>query len=224
MGFITKLQAINQMLLAAGESPVADLVNSSGIDTGIADIILEQASLDIQLRGLANNKIVRKITPNSSGKIIFDTEDSDEEGIISAELLSKHLNEDGTSYVVAKVLNTTPPVLYNYTDETDIWKIEDTYYIEIIKKLKWEYLDTAIQRSILATSARQYQIVTQGDGEADKYLQYNEQMHFFKGRASDINSKKRNIFKTGDLNVRGAILRNPYIMGYNAARYWKGLI
>jgi hypothetical protein len=69
MGFITKLQAINQMLLAAGESPVADLLNNSGIDTSVAETILEQASLDFQLRGLANNKMIRKLNPNAQGKI-----------------------------------------------------------------------------------------------------------------------------------------------------------
>ena len=134
MGFITKLQAINQMLLTAGESLVADLNNNSGIDTGIAETILEQASLDMQMRGLANNKLVRKFNPDSSGKIIFDSADSDEEGIISAELISWHLNTDGIQ-ITAKLFSDSPPRLYNYTDETDIW-ISGDYYVEVIKKLR----------------------------------------------------------------------------------------
>ena len=174
MGFITKLQAINQMLLTAGESLVADLNNNSGIDTGIAETILEQASLDMQMRGLANNKLVRKFNPDSSGKIIFDSADSDEEGIISAELISWHLNTDGIQ-ITAKLFSDSPPRLYNYTDERDIW-ISGDYYVEVIKKLRWEHLDTPVQRAIMASAMRQYQIITQGDGEADRYLEYNEQM------------------------------------------------
>ena len=105
MGFITKLQAINQMLLAAGEAPVADLLNNSGIDTSVAETILEQASLDFQLRGLANNKMIRKLNPNSEGKIYFSVgADSDEEGIISADLMSLHLNTNNER-IVAKVYN-----------------------------------------------------------------------------------------------------------------------
>ena len=220
MGFITKLQAINQMLLAAGESPVADLINNSGIDTGIAETILEQASLDFQLRGLANNKIIRKFNPNSYNKIIFDSGDSDEEGIISAELVSLHLTTDGQR-IIAKVLNDTPPKLYNYTEDKDTW-ITGDYYIEVTKKLKWEHLDTPIQRAIMATAMRQYQISTQGDGEADRYLEYNEQFYNIKGKASDINYKKRNIFEGGDMNVRGAAFRNPYIYDPSRYRYWRG--
>lgn len=228
MGFITKLQAINQMLLAAGEAPVADLTNNSGIDTGIADTILEQASIDFQLRGLANNKIIRKFNPDSNGKIYFDVgADTDEEGILSADLMSFHLTSDNQQ-IVAKVFNdgtgsSNSIKLYNFTDDTDVWTTGIDYYIEIIKKLKWEHLDTACQRAILATAARNYQILTQGDPAADQFLSYQEQMFNIKGRAADINDKKRNIFKSGDANVRGAIFRNPYFYGPNSVRYWRGI-
>jgi hypothetical protein len=228
MGFITKLQAINQMLLAAGEAPVADLTNNSGIDTGIADTILEQASIDFQLRGLANNKIIRKFNPDSNGKIYFEVgSDTDEEGILSADLISFHLTSDNQQ-IVAKVFNdgtgsSNSIKLYNFTDDTDIWTTGIDYYIEVIKKLKWEHLDTACQRAILATAARNYQILTQGDPAADQFLSYQEQMFNIKGRAADINDKKRNIFKSGDANVRGAIFRNPYVYGPNSVRYWRGI-
>ena len=228
MGFITKLQAINQMLLAAGEAPVADLTNNSGIDTGIADTILEQASIDFQLRGLANNKIIRKFNPDSSGKIYFDVgADTDEEGIMSADLMSLHLNSDNQQ-IVAKVFNdgtgsANSIKLYNFTDDTDVWTTGIDYYIEIVKKLKWEHLDTACQRAILASAARNYQILTQGDPAADQFLSYQEQMFNIKGKAADINDKKRNIFKDGDANARGAIFRNPYVYDPNRYRYWRGV-
>ena len=228
MGFITKLQAINQMLLAAGEAPVADLTNNSGIDTGIADTILEQASIDFQLRGLANNKIVRKFNPDSSGKIYFDVgADTDEEGIMSADLMSLHLNSDNQQ-IVAKVFNdgtgsANSIKMYNFTDDTDVWTTGIDYYIEIVKKLKWEHLDTACQRAILASAARNYQILTQGDPAADQFLSYQEQMFNIKGKAADINDKKRNIFKDGDANARGAIFRNPYVYDPNRYRYWRGV-
>jgi hypothetical protein len=228
MGFITKLQAINQMLLAAGEAPVADLTNNSGIDTGIADTILEQASIDFQLRGLANNKIIRKFNPDSSGKIYFGVgADTDEEGIMSADLLSLHLNSDNQQ-IVAKVFNdgtgsANSIKLYNFTDDTDVWTTGIDYYIEIVNKLKWEHLDTACQRAILASAARNYQILTQGDPAADQFLSYQEQMFNIKGKAADINDKKRNIFKDGDANVKGAIFRNPYIYDPSRYRYWRGV-
>ena len=227
MGFITKLQAINQMLLAAGEAPVADLANNSGIDTGVAETLLEQASLDFQIRGLANNKLIRKITPDAEGRIYFQVgEDSDEEGIISADLMSAHINSNN-EVIVAKIYNdgtgsSGSVKLYNFTDETDIWDTNQTYYIEVIKKLKWDHLDTTAQRAILATASRQYQNLTQGDPSTDQFLGYQGEMFNAKGRAADINDKKRNIFKTGDINVWGAISRTPYINNPNRYRYWQG--
>ena len=226
MGFITKLQAVNQMLLASGESPVADLIGNSGIDTGIADTVLEQCSLDFQLRGLANNKIVKKMNADSNGKIYLPLGDGDEEGVIAADLMSTHYNVDN-NIIVARVYDEGTGAsqsikLYNFTDDTDIWKTTEDYYVEIIKKLKWSHLDTPTQRAILASAARHYQILTQGDSTTDSFLAYQEQLFSIKGRAADINDKKRNIFITGDGNVRGAAYRNPYLQDSTLRRFWQG--
>ena len=42
MGQMTRLDAVNQMLLAAGEAIVSDLENQSGVDTSIAEYLLDQ--------------------------------------------------------------------------------------------------------------------------------------------------------------------------------------
>ena len=143
MGLITKLQAINQMLLASGENLVADLEGESGIDTGIADTLLEQASIDHQLRGLANNKYIRKFALSADGYITLPTPDSDESGILAAELISQHVNSDNW-LIKARVLNNASPArMWNITDDTDIWEAsKGPYYIELTMKLPWENLET----------------------------------------------------------------------------------
>ena len=226
MGFITKLQAVNQMLLASGESPVADLIGNSGIDTSVCDTVLEQCSLDFQLRGLANNKLVKKMNTDGNGRIYLPLGDTDEEGVLSADLMSTHYNVDN-NIIVARVYNdgtgaSQSVKLYNFTDDTDIWSLTEDYYVEIIKKLKWSHLDTSTQRSILASASRHYQILTQGDSTTDSFLAYQEQVFSIKGRASDINDKKRNIFRSGDGNVRGAAFRNPYLNDPTFRRFWNG--
>lgn len=219
MGLITKLQAVNQMLLASGENLVADLENDSGIDTGIALTILDQSSLDFQMRGMANNKNIRKFNPNNNGYIFLPQSDGDEDGLIAAELVSRHYNSDNW-LIQSRILNTTsPPKLYNVTDDTDIWQSGD-YYIEITMKLPWENLDTAVQRSIMAMAARQYQIITQGDDAADGYLGYNEAVYMAKGRAADINDKKKSIFNSAALR-EGASYRSRYFSDPTRFRYWQ---
>lgn len=219
MGFITRLQAVNQMLLTSGENLVSDLEGASGIDTGIAQNILEQCSLDFQMRGMANNKCIRKMLINSSGYLLLPTGDDDEEGIIATELISYHQNSDGDQIKI-RMLSASPSRLWNITDDTDVF-VEADYYVEFIMKLLWENLDTSVQRAILSSAMRTYQIMTQGDDEADAYLNQQEQIFKAKGRAADVNDKKRNIFMTGDPSLRSAVNRNPYLNDPSRFRFWR---
>jgi len=219
MGFITRLQAVNQMLLTSGENLVSDLEDASGIDTGIAQNILEQCSLDFQMRGMANNKCIRKMLINSSGYLLLPSGDGDEEGVIATELISYHQNSDGDQIKI-RMLSASPSRLWNITDDTDVF-VEADYYVEFIMKLLWENLDTSVQRAILSSAMRTYQIMTQGDGEADAYLNQQEQIFNAKGRAADVNDKKRNIFMTGDLSLRSAVNRNPYLNDPSRFRFWR---
>lgn len=219
MGFITRLQAVNQMLLTSGENLVSDLEDASGIDTGIAQNILEQCSLDFQMRGMANNKCIRKMLINSSGYLLLPSGDGDEEGVIATELISYHQNSDGDQIRI-RMLSASPSRLWNITDDTDVF-VEADYYVEFIMKLLWENLDTSVQRAILSSAMRTYQILTQGDGEADAYLNQQEQIFNAKGRAADVNDKKRNIFMTGDPSLRSAVNRNPYLNDPSRFRFWR---
>jgi len=220
MGLITKLQAINQMLLASGENLVADLEGESGIDTGIADTLLEQASIDHQLRGLANNKYIRKFELLADGYIALPTPDSDESGILAAELVSQHVNSDNW-LIKARVLNNASPArMWNITDDTDIWEAsKGPYYIELTMKLPWENLETSVQRAIMATAMRHYQSITQGDEATDAFLGYQEQLFNLKSRASDINDKKKNIFNNNNM-IRDVALRTRYFSDSTRFRYW----
>jgi len=221
MGLITKLQAINQMLLASGENLVADLEGESGIDTGIAETILEQTSLDYQLRGLASNKFVKKITLTTDGYIRMPTPDSDEEGILAVELVSQHLSAEDT-IIKARVLNNSEPArLWNITENTDIWiATKGPYYLEFTMKLPWENLETTVQRAILATAMRHYQSITQGDEATDAFLGFQEQLHSIKHRAADINDKKKSIFSSNSI-LQDASFRSRYYSDPNRFRYWR---
>jgi hypothetical protein len=221
MGLITKLQAINHMLLASGENLVADLEGESGIDTGIADTLLEQASMDHQMRGLSGNKFTREFGLVTDGYIALPTPDGDESGILAAELVSQHTNKDG--YLIkARVLNNTSPMrLWNITDDTDIWQATNgPYYIELTMKLPWENLETAVQRAIMATAMRHYQSITQGDEATDAFLGYQEQLFALKSKAADVNDKKKSIFGMYSM-PRSSAQRSRSLSDPNRFRYFR---
>ncbi len=77
MGAMTRLDAINQMLLYAGEMVVSDLAGDSGIDTSIAEFLLDSKTQDYQQRGLAENQMVVQIVPDSNGRIKTRTDSLD---------------------------------------------------------------------------------------------------------------------------------------------------
>jgi len=213
MGYLSKLDAVNMMMLSAGESLVADLEEASGIDTGIAEFLLDQHSLEHQLRGIAENKFTKKIEPDENGHILLGYPNNDYEGVLEASLQSVHYNEDRI-LIKARATETNPPRLYNMTDETDVWVDTEEYWVSITALLKWEKLDTTTQRAILASAMRRYQMLTQGDRITDQLLAQEEQLSKIKAKANDISDKRRNLLANSD-----AATRYPY--GWNR-RYWNG--
>ena len=215
MGAITRLDAVNQMLLAAGESLVADLDEASGVDTGIAEFMLDRAAEDFQLRGLTGNKYEKKMKPDSDLKLMLPS------NLLSAELTSYHSNDDGVS-IISSLRGEPDAYLFNVTDQKETWEAGTEYCIEIIHKVRWEDMDTPVQRAVISTAMRRYQLMMQGDGDMDAYLSSEELMHNAKGRAADINDRRRNIFATGDMAL-SKIFNRPF-MGNDTTRfrYWKG--
>jgi hypothetical protein len=172
------------------------------------------------MRGMANNKVVRKMNTNLDAKLLLPTPDGDEAGVISAELISFHVNSDNTQIKV-RILSDSPSRLWNITDDTDIFKVSEDYYVELIMKLMWENLDTPVQRAILSSAMREYQILTQGDSSTDVYLALQQQVFNAKGKAADINDKKKNIFSSGDPSLQSAVNRNAYTNDPSRFRFWR---
>ena len=214
MGVISRLDAVNHMLLMAGESLVSDLENNSGLDTEVSEFILEQFVQDFQIRGLANNTFVRKENLTTEGTIVLPA------NTISAELTSYHTNPDGWK-ILGLVKGYPDKKLFNVTDQTYDWKSGVDYYIEIIHTIKWEDMDTPVQRGILSGAARQYQLVTQGDGDADIYLQSLEALHITNSKASILDDKNRNVFNSGTPKLRNLLSRRMGTNDPTRFRYWR---
>jgi hypothetical protein len=217
MGYISRIQAINEMLLAAGEDLVSDLDESSGVDTSIAEFILDRVTEEFQLRGIASNTYVQKIKPDSSGKIHMPND------MISVRLLSSHTSDDSARgfdgfNIEAAVRGEPNAYLFNVTEQTSVWKSEE-YTLEFIQKIRWEDMDTSIQKGIIASSGRWYQMITQGDDAADNYLASKEIFLLSKGKAADINRKGRTIFQ-GDLGRRSLRNRGNTTRSPERVRYW----
>lgn len=218
MGSISRLEAVNHMLLMAGESVVSDLDDHGGLDTETAEFVLDQFTRDFQMRGLANNKYIKKYTLTAKGKVELP---STPYPTLSAELVSYHTNDDGYRQVGIAKGTGSDLYLWNSTDQTDEWEKDVEFTVEIIQEITWDDLDTPVQRAVLSSSARQYQMVTQGDGDADFYLGNLEMLYTSKGKGADLDDKRASVFHAGTRRLREAMSRNVSHNDPTRFRYWR---
>ena len=206
MGLYSYTDAINHMLLSSGEHLISDLTSESGVDTSVAQFILNQTIKAMVMRGIANNRYVITQAPDQSGKISLPS------NACYAQVVEP-LFDPTTGEVIQTTLKSTNsgPVLFNITKQTDVF--DKTLDIEVIITLGnsqdyygWDNIDSALQRGIMESAAREYQLITQGDLDVDKGLAVREQYHIARGRASDIFKKNRSIF-LGDAGTRAAVDR-----------------
>ena len=206
MGQMTRLDAINSCLLAAGEAIVSDLENQSGVDTSIAEYLLDSYCQDFQMRGLANNEYLATLAiDQQTGKIALPST------IISLDFRTALYTEDNIAVRVSIKKEGDSYFLWNVTEQTSNWSNYSDAGTDIqavlIVEIPWEDIDTPGQRGIVASAARRYQMLTQGDGDMDAYLQQDEMMYNFKGKARDAESKARSIWDASDYQKTRAVLR-----------------
>lgn len=216
MGAYTKLEAINEMLLLAGETPVTSLDGSAGVDTSIAETILDQKTMDAQARGLANNLTIRTMTSDTQGVIYLPS------NVMSAEMLTQvESTRDDVHY--ARVTTRgwegdNAPYFYNLTDDTKLFKPSTDYDVEVIIQVDWNDMDTPVQKDISTQAARQYQMLSQGDGAVDNYLAQLEAFYGSKARGADVRSKGYNTLFMQN-NAFSAVNRTPR-NDTQRFRYW----
>ncbi len=225
MGAYTKLQAINEMLLLSGESPVSDLDGSSGVDTSVAETILDQKTIDAQARGLANNITIRTVIADQSGRVYVPSDVLSANMITTVESARANSTDVPVAYarITTRGWENTPSAaafFYNLTDGTDIFTAGYSYDIEVILDVSWEDMDTPVQKDITTQAARQYQMLTQGDGAVDSYLAQLEQFYGAKSKGADMRDKNYNIFNMNPL-ARRAIDRQ-ILIDPQRFRFWRG--
>jgi hypothetical protein len=216
MGVITKLEAVNHILLMAGESLVSDLDGDSGIDTEVALFILDRAIMDFQLRGLVSNTYVKKYELTEDGVIDLPSD------TLNAELISIIINDDSRRIRATSRKDSDGNIrLHNHTDNINTWDKNKEYQVAIVYSLVWDEIETTMQRSILATAARQYQLVMQGDADVDAYLGQIEAVYTFKGRSADIDDKNYSVFSSLSNTARQVFTRYSSTNDPSRFRFWR---
>ena len=146
-------------------------------------------TLDAQARGLANNLTIRTITASASGIVSLPSD------ALSAIMLTDvETTRDDMTYarVTTRGWDSGNAYFYNLTDGTNVFEANKDYDVEVILEVAWVDMDTPVQKDITMQAARQYQMLSQGDGAVDNYLAQLELFYGAKARGADVRSKNYN--------------------------------
>ncbi len=216
MGAMTRLDAVNQMLLYSGESIVSDLEGQSGVDTSIAEFLLDSKTADYQERGLASNQRIEQTTPSANGTIKVRQDAS------SVVVLDppKAVTEPMVGELCRIV--TRGGYLYNITDDTNLFDTTKTFDLHYTLVINWVDMDTPVQKAIVMQASREYQMMSQGDGQTDQYLQQLEAQYVTKAKGSDANAKGYSILANGTGPVQKMLYGRHMYYNPNEQRYYNG--
>ncbi len=211
---LTELEAVNYMLISAGEQPVAALGTADqGTDTVTAQFILNDVvTKEVQERGIDENVYETIIAAAGGGSTVTLPA-----GTIDAYLqdLLEVTDSSGENKGQMNVA-VRDGKLFNVTSQTDDFsaytsKVSDQGGFRLVVKvyLPFTSLNVNTRRMVMEEAARRYQMLTQGATNVDAMLSGRAQLSRAQGRSNDINNKGRNLF-TGDFNRYFAVSRNNF--------------
>jgi hypothetical protein len=195
------------MLLYAGEMVVSDLAGDSGIDTSIAEFLLDSKTQDFQQRGLAENQMVVQVETDTNGRIALRTDALD----VTMMNPPAAVTEPQVGLPCRVVVRGG--YLYNLTDDTDIFPNGDgqKYNLSYILEMDWDDMTTSIQKAVTMQAAREYQMMSNGDAGTDQYLAQLEARYTAKAKGEDAADKAYSILYNGTTPVMKMLYgRNQY--------------
>lgn len=177
MGALTKLDAVNRILRAAGEYPVSTLAGSDINDTTLAESVLDEVSLKIQLQNVDFNYTQRTLSPDSEGNIFLPVETLACEGA-------------GVDY--GRRLTLKGLQLHDLDNDTSVFSSDVVCCVRY--KLSFEELETPYQFWIADVAAVEYHNQTVGDPQANQILVGIAAESRRHARAHEIRSRQANVF------------------------------
>ena len=209
---LTELEAVNYMLISAGEQPVAALGTADqGTDTVTAQFILNDVvTKEFQERGIDENVYETIIAAAGEGNTV--TLPTGTIDVYLRDLLevtdSSGENKGQMNVTVrdGKLFNVTSQT-DDFSDYTSKVTSQGGFRLVVKVYLPFTSLNVSTRRMIMEESARRYQMLTQGASNVDAMLSGRAQLSRAQGRANDMNNKGRNLFDGSDYNRYFAVNR-----------------
>ena len=196
MGALSKLEAVNRILRAAGEFPVSTLQSTTN-DSLLAEQVLDEWTLYANMEGDLQNTVYTTLSPTTDGQYIVP------DNVIEIETW-----DDDYGIIVA-TRGTNPTYLYDVAHNTTYFKDEaqnplGKLSVKQILRLQFEELPTAMQFKVADHSARTYQMQTVGDVNQDAALAQQAMLSEARSKQANVRSMKANFLWGSSMNPERA--------------------
>ncbi len=184
MGALSKLEAVNHILMAAGEYPVSTLAITGSNDVTMAIFSLNREAMALQLAGTNANTRFTTVMPSNTGRILIPDE------TISIDTVGIDENRN----IIARGRN--PTYLFDVDNNTDIFEQNVEIRVRIVIALDFEELSTPEQFQAMDAACRYYQMATVGEVAQDRVLTERMVLSRAAGRAENIRSLDANFMNS----------------------------
>lgn len=189
MPAMSRLEAVNEMLLAIGQAPVNTLAVAGIRDVSVASSILDNVSREVQSSGHSFNTFKETKSPDVNGEIPIATD------VIALDAVDPRMD------VIAMVdTNDSAYKLYNKDEGTFLWS-EDVE-CEVVKLLDFESIPQHARRYILALAKLRFQASVVGSNMLNSLLEQEVGMAYAEFRRAELLQQDNNMLTQGTIISR----------------------
>lgn len=184
MPAMSKLEAVNEMLLAIGQAPVNTLEVAGIRDVSIAESILDNVSREVQSGGHSFNSFVEELTPTVNGFLL-----------VPSDVL--HIDAADPTIAVIPVVDPADDILKLFDQDKRTFVFGDKLEVEITKLLAFEALPQHARRYILAMAKLRFQASVVGSNLLNSLIGQELDMAYAAFRRAELHMQDNNILYAG---------------------------
>lgn len=193
MSAMTKLEAVNEMLMAIGQAPVNTLAVAGIRDVSIAEQVLDNVSREVQTEGHSFNTFEQELTPDVNGRIAVGSD------ILRIDA-SRNVAKGGEPYRrVIPLYETGGAFLYDQDEGTDVF--DGPIRVEVVRLLDFENIPQHARRYIVAMAKLRFQASVVGSDQLNRLIEQEVGLAYAAFRKVEHLQRDNNFFKGGSTRI-----------------------
>ncbi|WP_261534348.1 hypothetical protein [Burkholderia multivorans] len=177
---LSRLQAVNRMLTAVGESVILVEVAGAGDYANCSDI-LDQVTQEVLLKDYKCNTERRTLVPDADGRIVVPPE------VLKIDPVDPYLD---VTFRAGR--------LYDRANATDVFTAP--VEVDVTLGLRFEDIPFSLQLEVVAKAARRYQKFYVGSQTADGFLKEDEAIAASIAEDAEADTEDYNLLETPELS------------------------